>query len=360
MSTIHALILGIVQGITEFLPISSSGHLILIPYIFKWPINTLTFDVALHGGTLIAVFLYFLKDWKELFFNRKKRPLLWIIVISSLPAAIAGLVLQDIIEHQLRAPLIVALMIIVMGILLWWVDRKKQMDKLVSDMTLSRGLFIGFAQILALIPGVSRSGITMTAARFLGFDPKTSARVSFLLGAPIIAGAVFYTLIKHFSVDLMFEKTMLIGFLASAISGLIAISFLLRFLEQRSYAFFSWYRIFFGLSVISLIFIREIHFILEQIVLAITMVIDKTGYFGVFFFMVLESAGIPIPSEIIMPFAGFLTFIGRFNFIFIALLGTLGNLVGSLIAYYIGKKGGLNFLRKYGKYLLLSEHDVDL
>src|SRR3990172_951394 len=119
MSTFHALILGIVQGITEFLPISSSGHLILIPYIFKWPINTLTFDVALHGGTLIAVFLYFLKDWKELFFNRLKRPLLWIIVISSLPAAIAGFVLQDIIEHQLRAPLIVALMIIVMGILLW-------------------------------------------------------------------------------------------------------------------------------------------------------------------------------------------------------------------------------------------------
>lgn len=255
MSNLQAIIMGIIQGIGEFLPISSSGHLVLAPWLFDWEVPGLTFDVALHMGTLAAVLLYFWKDWVDLLKaaitgrNREKRKLFWFIVVGSVPAAVVGLSLKDILETVFRSPLVVGIMLIVFAVLLYLADRRKQIRRL-DSMTLGDALLIGSAQALALIPGVSRAGITMTAARWFSFTREEAARFSFLLSTPVIFGAGVFELSKANPSDINFP--FILGVAVSAIVGILSISLLLKFLRTFSFKVFVVYRIILGTIIIVL------------------------------------------------------------------------------------------------------------
>lgn len=243
----HAIILGIIQGLTEALPISSSAHLVVVPWFFKWQYQGLSFDVALHIGTALAIAIYFFKDWvniiKSAFTKDKTRGnnLLWYIIIATIPAAFAGALLKDKIEEGLRSPLIIAATLFVFAIFLWLADyfgkKQKQMDKI----GLKSALGIGIAQALALVPGVSRSGITITAGLFEGFSRETAARFSFLLSTPIVISAAILKLAKLAPADL--NAAFWAGVISSAISGLIGVSFLLRFVKKSNMNVFVIYRI---------------------------------------------------------------------------------------------------------------------
>lgn len=264
MEIIQIIILGIIQGIAEFLPISSSGHLVLIPYFFGWQDQGLAFDVALHWGTLFAVIFYFRKDWSSIFknsyllkiiknkiLNNKKHPkfcsqnlkkdLLFIIIISTIPGVIVGLILNDYAENIFRNPLIVSIALFFGAILLFYSDKFGTKKTDLTNLTLKAGFIIGSFQILAIIPGVSRSGITITAALFLGMKRATAARFSFLLSTPIILGA---GIIKF--PDLLtegFTFHLLIGIIISICSGYFAIKYMLKYLENKNYNLFVVYRI---------------------------------------------------------------------------------------------------------------------
>ena len=255
MSSFQAIMMGIIQGLGEFLPISSSGHLVLAPWLFDWEVPGLTFDVALHMGTLAAVLLYFWKDWMELFkaaltgHNKEKRKIFWFLVLASIPAAIVGLSLNDIIENVLRSPLVVGVMLIVFAILLYLADQKKEIRRL-DSMTLGDALIIGTAQALALVPGVSRAGITMTAARWFSFSREEAARFSFLLSTPVILGAGVLELSNVNFAEISFP--FILGVLVSGIVGILCISLLLKFLRTFSFKIFVIYRILLGTLIIVL------------------------------------------------------------------------------------------------------------
>ncbi|NWF52710.1 MAG: undecaprenyl-diphosphate phosphatase [Nitrospirae bacterium] len=245
---IEAIILGITQGLTEFFPVSSTAHLILLPWFFGWEgdVNTLTFDVALHGGTLTALIFCFWKDWIELFFKKKK--LLGMIIFSSIPAGIAGFLLNDIVEKKLREPFLISVMLITVGFIMLASEGSKK-KKEIENIDLKDALFIGIAQATALIPGVSRSGVTIAAGLFKGLKRDVAARFSFLLSTPIIAGATALHLKKfldfkaHYNLQLFTA-----GFLTSSIIGLIAIKFLMSFLRKYPLNLFVYYR--FALAVV--------------------------------------------------------------------------------------------------------------
>jgi len=253
VSILQAVLMGIIQGLGEFLPISSSGHLVLAPWLFDWEVPGLTFDIALHMGTLVAVLLYFWKDWVSLFKaalfggDQDNRKIFWFLVFASLPAAIVGILFEDIIENALRSPLIVGVMLIAFGILLNYADKNRQVKKL-DSMTLSDALFIGAAQAIALVPGVSRSGVTITAARLFSYTREEAARFSFLLSTPVIfgAGVLKMTHLNPSEISLPF----IMGVLASAIVGLLCISFLLQFIKRSSFKIFVVYRIILGTVII--------------------------------------------------------------------------------------------------------------
>ncbi|MDR1603426.1 MAG: undecaprenyl-diphosphate phosphatase [Gracilibacteraceae bacterium] len=259
MSVYQAIVLGLVQGIGEFLPISSSGHLVLMPWLFHWETPGLDYDVALHMGTLLAVVLYFRRDWFRLFraaLGRGRpddRRLFCFLVVASLPAAAAGFLLQDILEESLRSPLITAFNLIFFGVLLYAADRRRQWRTL-DNMTLSDALVIGCAQAVALMPGVSRSGITMTAARCFSFSRRDAARFSFLLSTPVIFGAGLFQLrdLSPAALTLPFW----LGLAVAALVGLLAIAFLLRFIQRADFKLFVVYRILLGL-VIAVLFFRQ-------------------------------------------------------------------------------------------------------
>ncbi len=249
-----AAALGVVQGLTEFLPISSTAHLILFPWFFDWhgEVNTLTFDVALHGGTLLSLLLCFYKDWIKMFLVERK--MLLFIGFATIPAGAAGLMLKDFVEHTMRNPLIIAFSLVFFGFLMlageWFIKKKGFHHK--KQLTFLDSLFIGFAQAIALIPGVSRSGITITAGLFCNLSRQDAARFSFLLSTPIIGGAFIMEGLHivntpdNFSIDMIMT-----GFIFAAISGYVAIRFLLRFLEKYPLNLFVYYR--FILAVIILI-----------------------------------------------------------------------------------------------------------
>jgi undecaprenyl-diphosphatase len=248
---LEALILGIVQGITEFLPVSSTAHLILFPWFFKWSgeVDTLTFDVALHAGTLLALILCFWKDWLDLIF--KKQKLFGMIILASIPAGIAGFFLNDIAENELREPLLISLMLVIVGIVML-ISEKSNRHRDLKNTGLKDAIIIGIAQAFAIIPGVSRSGITISAGLFRGFEREESARFSFLLSTPIIAGATILhlkgALYNHMNYDL---RLFSIGIITSFITGFIAIKFLLNFLRQHPLNLFVYYR--FVLSAVIII-----------------------------------------------------------------------------------------------------------
>ena len=253
MTVLHALVLGIVQGLGEFLPISSSAHLVLIPWLFGWEDPGLTFDVALHMGTLFAVVLYFWKDWVRLFTAALRRQasddkrIFWYLVIATIPGALFGLALEKKAETIFRAPLLIGIMMIVMGIILYLADKRRQSRKM-NTMTLADAIWIGLSQALAIIPGVSRSGSTMTTARFLNLTREDAARFSFLMSTPIILGAGVMKL-RHLtmaSIDLPFS----VGVISAFVVGILSISFLLRYLKTSNFGLFVGYRFIIGVIVI--------------------------------------------------------------------------------------------------------------
>lgn len=260
MPIIHAIVLGLVQGLAEFLPISSSGHLLLVPWLFGWndfaePSVEKAFDVALHLGTLVAVVAYFRRDLVVYvreglrLVRHRGRPaspegrLAWLLVLSSVPAAIVGAVGEKFIDEKLGTPGLIALSLVVFGGLLLWADRR-QGRRTLADYTTADAVKVGLAQVIALNPGTSRSGITMTAARLLGFDRDSAARASFLMAIPVTAGAVAYKLLKLASDGIPdgLGTAMVVGIITSAISGWLAVWGLLRLVRSRTFAPFVAYR----------------------------------------------------------------------------------------------------------------------
>jgi undecaprenyl-diphosphatase len=260
-TTIQALIMGIVQGLTEFLPISSSGHLIIVPFLFGWKdpfITSLAFSVMLHIGTLAALLVYFRADWVRLvpagfatirdrsFRDDPDRRLAWLLVAATVPAALAGFLLGDVIEERFRDIGLVAFTLVIGAVVLWLADRWGGRTKGVEDVTFPVAVAIGAAQALALVPGISRSGISISAARFAGLDREAAARFSFLMATPITAGAALFELRKLASGETGLDVSLgplLVGMVAAFVAGIIAIGFLLRYLRTRSLNIFVAYRL---------------------------------------------------------------------------------------------------------------------
>jgi undecaprenyl-diphosphatase len=250
----EAVVLGIVQGLGEFLPISSSGHLVLAPWLFGWEDPGLAFNVALHLGTLVAVVAYFWRDWLNLAQNglkgKKNREgrLFWYLAAATVPGILAGLALEEYAETVFRAPVLVGAMLIAMGAVLYAADRWGARARGIWQVGWRDALFIGVSQALAIIPGVSRSGATISAGRMLGLDREAATRFSFLLSTPIILGAGVYSLRNIGINDLTFAFW--VGVAASAVTGFAAIAFLLRFVVTRNFNIFVWYRTALGTVVI--------------------------------------------------------------------------------------------------------------
>jgi undecaprenyl-diphosphatase len=245
-SRFQALVLGAVQGLTEFLPVSSSAHLILIPWLLNWQDPGLAFDVALHLGTLLALLIYYWQTWIKLLGSLvnndvASRRLLFLLIIASVPGAVIGVLLEKQAETVFRSPLLIASTMAVMGMVLWVVDRLFGSRRKLSDFTAADALLIGFSQALAIVPGVSRSGATITMARALGIEREDAANFSFLMATPIIAGAGLLEARKLFAAGM--HGPVLWGFFASAVFGVAAIAGLIRFVRTRTYQPFAWYRV---------------------------------------------------------------------------------------------------------------------
>jgi undecaprenyl-diphosphatase len=268
-TVLQALIMGIVQGLTEFLPVSSSGHLIVVPFLAGWDdafINSLAFSVMLHMGTLVALLLYFRSDWVRLvpaglaairdrsLRGDPDRRLAWLLVASTIPAALVGLVFSDLIEGLFRHVGLVAITLVIGGLVLLIADRFGASSRTVQDVTFPIAIGIGAAQALALIPGISRSGISISAARLVGMDRESAARFAFLMATPITAGAGIFEVRKLLSGEGGIQVAALplvVGMVASLVSGLVAIHFMLSFLRRQSLDAFVWYR--FALAAVVLI-----------------------------------------------------------------------------------------------------------
>lgn len=271
MSYLESFILGLVQGLGEFLPISSSAHLVIAPWFFDFHDPGLAFDVALHLGTLIAILFYFWKDWRAIAegsfkFLLGKNPaeksrhrpswnMLWYLVVATVPGALAGVLLEDLAENQLRHPLLVAINMIVLGALLWHADGKgARSHSNLTQMTLKMAILIGASQALALFPGVSRSGITITTALLLGFSRTEAARFSFLLATPITFGACI--LKSAYFLKILYSPHAFLGVATAAIFGFLSIKYLMKLVQKFSYRIFCHYRFGFGIVVIVLYFWR--------------------------------------------------------------------------------------------------------
>lgn len=266
MSVFQALVLGVLQGLSEFLPVSSSAHLTLAPWLFHWRDPGLAFDVALHFGTLIAVLWYFRAQWVALIGaaasivthrrveTEEERRVVYLI-IATIPGAIAGLALEKYAESAFRDPKLIATVLIIMGIVLWWTDKRAAQDRPLESMRWTDALVIGLAQMFAIVPGVSRSGSTITAGRGLRLTREGAAVFSFLMSMPIIAAASLLKL-PHVLKNEGIDAPLVVGVLASALSGWLAISVLLRFVIRRSYGIFAVYRVVVGLIVLAIAFSR--------------------------------------------------------------------------------------------------------
>jgi undecaprenyl-diphosphatase len=243
---IEAILLGIIQGITEFLPISSSAHLIIVPWFFQWEgvVNTLSFDIALHTGTLLALLIYFKQDWIELIRSAfSGNRILWYILIATIPAGLAGIILHDWVETH-RSPLLIVVTLSTVSVLMIISERGYTDTSRtgLGEITLGRALIIGTAQALALFPGVSRSGITIVAGLMSGMKRHEAARFSFLLGTPVIAGASLLEAGKLMHTGIEDPMIFLIGIVVSATSGYLAIKYLIRFLQRHTLRPFAYYR----------------------------------------------------------------------------------------------------------------------
>ena len=258
---IQAIVLGIVQGLTEFLPVSSSGHLIVVPELLGWDdpfIESLAFSVMLHVATLLALLVYFRSDWLRLipaglatlrdrsFRDDPDRRLAWLLAASTIPAVIVGVLFNDVIENAFREPRIVAMTLVAGAVVLWAGDRLGSRSRPISGLTFPMAIGIGAAQALALVPGVSRSGISISAGLFAGLDREAAARFAFLMATPITAGAGIWELRTILAGEAGVELPLvplLAGMLASLLAGLVAISVLMRYLRSHGVGVFVAYRI---------------------------------------------------------------------------------------------------------------------
>ncbi len=253
---LEAIILGFIQGITEFLPVSSTAHLILLPWLFDWTgvVDTLTFDVALHAGTLAALLLCFWRDWVELI--ARKQRLLILVCIASVPAGIAGLLLNDVVEKDLRSPLLISVMLVAFGIVMLRADKSRRYKR-VDEVTLVDAVIIGLSQAIAIVPGVSRSGITISAGLFRGLEREAAARFSFLLSTPIIGAAALLHAQKAVDSPGSYDARLFIaGFLVSFVAGFVAIKFMLRFLKRYPLTVFVSYRFALAVVIIAMTWFR--------------------------------------------------------------------------------------------------------
>jgi len=276
MPLIQAIILALVQAFTEFLPVSSTAHLVLFPWLLHWPDPGEAFDVVLHAGTLLAVILYFFKDWLTLLVCglggnypanapaeevAQHRRMFWYMVVGTIPGGILGKLLDKQIEEHLRTPAIIGVSMVLVALLMWWADSRATQTRKLEQANLGDAVGIGVAQAVALWPGVSRSGITIIAGLFRNFTREAATRFSFLLSAPLIAGAVaaklpgLIKMHKAGGLDLPLS-TLAISILVSGVVGYLVIAFFLRYLQTRTLKVFVVYRIVFGIIVLVLAFLK--------------------------------------------------------------------------------------------------------
>lgn len=253
MTVFQALVLGLVQGLTELLPVSSSAHLALTPYLLGWQDPGLSFDVALHFGTLLALVWYFRAEWLEMIASAWRigrtrrietmhdRRLLYLIV-ATIPAGLGGLLLNDLAKSTFRSPYIIGSTLIVLGVLLWAVDKRSPRSRMIEEITLRDAIVVGCAQVLALVPGVSRSGSTITAGRLLHLDRPSAARFSFLMSMPITVAAVVFEAPEALRAEGL-SAPLLTGVAAAAVSSWLAITVLLRYVSKHSFGVFALYRV---------------------------------------------------------------------------------------------------------------------
>jgi undecaprenyl-diphosphatase len=276
MPLYQAIVLALVQAFTEFLPVSSSAHLTVLPQLLGWTDPGLAFDVALHAGTLLAVLLYFFKDWVTLTLCglglkypanatteevSQHRRFFWYMVIGTIPGGIVGFLFEKRIEEQFRTLPIIAVSMIVLGLLMWWADSKSRLERPLEESNIGDAVTIGAAQALALCPGVSRSGVTITTGLFRRFTREAATRFSFLLSTPLIAGAAvshlpkLIKLHKAGGMDLPLS-TLVISIAVSGVGGYLVIAFFLRYLQTRTLKPFVFYRLIFGIIVLALTFLH--------------------------------------------------------------------------------------------------------
>jgi len=261
MEAFHALVLGVVQGLGEFIPISSSGHLALFHWLFGWSHGgkaDLAFDVSLHVGTLIALLVYFRKDWVDLVRLPSQRPMLVMVFIACIPGGLAGALLQNKAETVFRSPLHISLLLGLAGLAMWACDRVGRRERDMSSLTLIDAVWVGLSQALAIMPGVSRSGATISAGLLCGLTREAAARFSFLMSAPIIAGAAVFELryfLNGFPAG-MSPVTLGTGIAAAAVSGYLAIGFLLRYLRMHTLSLFVGYRVIVSCLMVAIYFVR--------------------------------------------------------------------------------------------------------
>ena len=267
MPIYQVIVLAVIQALTEFLPISSTAHLALAPWLFGWHDPGLTFDVALHAGTLVAILIYFFRDWIQIIAQgfgmnigsdpqlKQNRSLLWLLAAASIPIGIFGYLFDKQAETTWRSPYLIGAMLIVIGVLIWIAERRHIGKKSMDSIGWGDGIIIGAAQALSVVPGTSRSGITITAGLFRGLDRESAARFSFLLSTPAIAAAVakkFWDIHKEGGFPAEMRVPFALGAALSGILGAIVIAFFLRYLRNRSLMPFVYYRIIFGIIVIAL------------------------------------------------------------------------------------------------------------
>jgi undecaprenyl-diphosphatase len=268
MSLIEVIVLGVVQGLTEFLPISSTAHLILIPWLLGWKDPGLAFDVALHVGTLAAVLIYFFRDWMQVLGQglgfrtegdpalKRNQGLLWLMVAATIPIGVFGYLFQHRAETVWRTPNVIAAMMIGIGLVLWWAERVGRKQKDLGHVNFADAMAVGFAQVLSIVPGTSRSGVTIAAGLLRNLDRAAAARFSFLLSTPAIGAAAakdFYDLMRHEGgIPPEIRTAFLVGIVVSGITGCLVIRFFMNYLRRGTLTFFIAYRVIFGIIIIAL------------------------------------------------------------------------------------------------------------
>lgn len=270
MPVYQAVVLAIIQGVAEFLPISSTAHLALFPWLAGWQDPGLTFDIALHAGTLVAVVVYFWRTWADLVraaagYGRPKddsrvadRRLFWLLVIGTIPGGVAGLLFEKKAETVFRSPLIIGVALILLALFMWLGERQQNHDEGLRQVTLRDSIWVGVSQGFAVIPGVSRSGVTMSTGLFRRMTRETAAQFSFLLSTPIIAGAALKKglELRHEGLAPEMRLPFLLGVIVSAAVGYLVIAWLIRYLQTHTFKVFIVYRVALGIAVLALYFIK--------------------------------------------------------------------------------------------------------